>query len=96
LIGISSKGILFPRRTGVCIDNQPATHFPVIETKQSGRGSGSAEEVPGPAPAWVTPIQMNVALSKLFFMFTLVPWAFTALASSFAFEVIGRGFLDRG
>ena len=37
----------------------------------------------------LTPIQMSVELTKLFFM----PWAFAALASSIALEVIGRGFL---
>lgn len=41
----------------------------------------------------LTPVQMSVELTKLFFMLPLMPWAFAALASSFALEVIGRGFL---
>jgi len=49
-----------------------------------------------PIQMGVAPIQMSVELSKLFFMLPLMPWAFTALASSFAFEVIRRGFLDAG
>jgi hypothetical protein len=41
----------------------------------------------------MTPIQMSVELTKLFFMLPLMPWAFAALAPSLALEVIGRGFL---
>jgi hypothetical protein len=42
----------------------------------------------------LTPIQMTAGLTRLFFMLPLMPWAFAALASSLALEVMGGGFLD--
>ena len=42
----------------------------------------------------LTPIQVSAELTRLFFMLPLMPWAFAAVASSLALEVIGGGFLD--